>query len=87
MADESAAVLAEITEKSDEELRSILDKLVTEEQKLSYERRLIHAKLDILRAELTSRLKDKHRQGKNMISGRDIERLTEILARDLVKKE
>jgi hypothetical protein len=85
MEDDSEAVLAEISEKSDAELRDILDRLDSEEQRLSYERRMMHAKIDILRAELTARLKEKHRAGKSMISGRDLERLTEILARDLTK--
>ena len=87
MADEDAAVLAEISEKSDEELREILDRLDAEEQRLSYERRMLHAKIDILKAELKVRLKEKHRSGTNIISGNDLERLTEILARDLVKRE
>lgn len=87
MTEESAAVLAEISEKTDAELRSILDKLDAEEQRLSYERRMLHAKIDILRAELKARLKDKHRRGESMISGHDLERLAEILSRDLVRHE
>ncbi len=87
MADENAAVLVEISEKSDAELREILDRFDAEEQRLSYERRMLHAKIDILKAELTARLKEKHQSGKSLISGSDIERLTEILARDLVRRE
>lgn len=87
MGDESATVLTEISEKTDEELRAILDKLDADEQRLSYERRMLHAKIDILRAELTARLKEKHTQGKSIISGHDLKRLTEILARDLVREK
>ncbi len=87
MADENAAVLVEISEKSDAELREVLDRLDTEEQRLSYERRMLHGKIDILKAELTARLKEKHQSGKSLISGNDLERLTEILARDLVRRE
>ena len=79
----NALILTELSEKSDEELKTILNKLDEDEQKLSYERRLLHAKIDILKAELTARLKEKHRQGKSLVTGRDLERLTEILARDL----
>ena len=87
MADENAAVLVEISEKSDGELREILDRLDAEEQRLSYERRMLHAKIDILKAELKARLKEKHESGTSIISGHDLERLTEILARDLVRRE
>jgi len=86
MSDESEMVLTELSEKSDQDLRDILDKLDTEEQRISYERRLLHAKIDILKAELLARIKEKHRRGKSMVTGRDLERLTEILARDLTKK-
>ena len=87
MHDESAMVLTELSEKSDQELRDILDKLDADEQKLSYDRRMLHAKIDILKAELLARLKEKHRQGKGIVTGRDLERLTEILARDLSKNK
>ena len=83
MDEDNALILTELSEKSDEELKTILNKLDEDEQKLSYERRLLHAKIDILKAELTARLKEKHRQGKSLVTGRDLERLTEILARDL----
>ncbi|MCK4268329.1 MAG: hypothetical protein KAX16_05820 [Actinomycetia bacterium] len=83
MDEDNALILTELSEKSDEELKTIMNKLDQDEQKLSYERRLLHAKIDILKAELTARLKEKHRQGKSLVTGRDLERLTEILARDL----
>ncbi len=87
MTEENAAVLAEISEKSDEDLRGILDRLDVEEQRLSYERRMLHAKIDILKAEVKARLKEKHKSGTSAISGHDLERLTEILARDLVRRD
>lgn len=87
MADENAAVLVEISEKSDEELREILDRLDVEEQRLSYERRMLHAKIDILKAEVKARLKEKHQSGESIISGNDLKRLTDILARDLIRRD
>ncbi len=86
MNDENALVLTELSERSDDDLKEILNKLDQEEQRLSFERRTLHAKIDILKAELTARLKEKHRQGKSLVSGKDLERLTEILARDMKKK-
>jgi hypothetical protein len=83
---ESDLVLTELSEKSDDELRGILDKLDSEEQVLSYQRRMLHAKIDILRAELTARVKEKHKKGETVISARDIDRLAEILSRDMGHK-
>ncbi len=86
MNDENALVLTELSEKSDDDLKSILNELDQEEQRLSFERRTLHAKIDILKAELTARLKEKRKQGKSMVTGEDIERLAEILSRDMKKK-
>ncbi|MGZ4400575.1 MAG: RsiG family protein, partial [Gaiellaceae bacterium] len=46
---------------------------------VSYHRRLLHGKIDILRAELVARLQ-KSVEGGEANLGADIERLTEILA-------
>ena len=43
---------------SDEELKELIDKLTTEEQEVSYRRRILHGQIDILRAELVNRLRD-----------------------------
>ena len=42
---------------SDEDLKKLIDELTREEHEVSYRRRLLHGKIDILRAELVSRLK------------------------------
>ncbi len=78
-------ILTELSEKDDAQIREILDKLYKEEQEYSYKRRLLHAKIDILRAELTARLKEKREQGKSLISAKDIEKLSEILAKETPK--
>ncbi len=83
MIDENEEILTELSQKNDQELRVILDKLYKEEQGISYKRRLLHAKIDILRAELTARLKEKRKQGKSLITAKDLEKLTEILAREV----
>ncbi|MDY0087266.1 MAG: hypothetical protein RBS78_01720 [Coriobacteriia bacterium] len=76
-------VLIDLESRSNEELRSILDELYEEEQRISYRRRVLHGKIDILRAELVRRLKDEQETGGDVISGGDVERLIEILASDL----
>ena len=48
--------LPDLANLSDEDLKRLIDELTTEEQEVSYRRRLLHGKIDILRAELVSRL-------------------------------
>jgi hypothetical protein len=65
---------------SDAELKDLIDKLTEEEEKVSYTRRILHGKIDILRAELVNRLRKKREDGESVITGADVEQLTEILA-------
>ena len=65
---------------SDEELKELIDSLTEEENEISYKRRVLHGKIDILRAELVNRLRQKREQGGSLISGDDVQQLTEILA-------
>jgi hypothetical protein len=65
---------------SDQELKDLIDQLTKEEQEVSYQRRILHGKIDILRAELVNRLRHKREEGQSVISGADVEQLTDILA-------
>ena len=65
---------------SDKELKELIDELTQEENEISYKRRVLHGKIDILRAELVNRLRQKREQGGSLISGDDVQQLTEILA-------
>ena len=65
---------------SDQELKELIDSLTVEEQEVSYRRRILHGKIDILRAELVNRLRKKHEAGEAAISGADVQALTDILA-------
>jgi hypothetical protein len=65
---------------SDEELKDLIDKLTGEENEISYKRRVLHGKIDILRAELVNRLRQKRESGDSLISGDDVAQLTDILA-------
>ena len=65
---------------SDEELKEMIQDLTEEEQEVSYRRRILHGKIDILRAELVNRLRKKHAEGESVISGADVQQLTDILA-------
>ena len=65
---------------SDQELKSLIEDLTQQEQEVSYERRILHGKIDILRAELVNRMKKKRESGEAVISGADVDKLTDILA-------
>ena len=65
---------------TDQELKDLIQQLSDEEREVSYRRRLLHGKIDILRAELVNRLRGRHAGGEEIFSGSDVERLTEILA-------
>lgn len=82
MGKKNELILTELSEKTDEELKEILNQLYQEEQELSFRRRLLHARIDILRAELVARLKDKYSQKRGIITASDLKKLTEILSRE-----
>ena len=65
---------------TDVELKDVIRQLTEEETEISYRRRILHGKIDILRAELVSRLREAHRDGETAISGDDVQKLTDILA-------
>ncbi len=75
--------LLNLDKRSNEELRALLGQLHEEEQRISYRRRVLHGKIDILRAELVRRLKSQREAGGDVISGNDIEKLISILSNDL----
>jgi hypothetical protein len=62
---------------SDAELKDLIHTLEEEENEISYRRRLLHGKLDILRAELVARLQKK---GEGELGQVDLDRLSQILA-------
>jgi anti-sigma-K factor RsiG len=62
---------------SDDELKRLIEQLEEEERDVSYRRRLLHGKIDILRAELVARLQASG--GRSVLDQVDVDRLTEIL--------
>ncbi len=59
---------------SDESLKSLIEELEREENEVSFRRRLLQGRIDILRAERTARLKGKG------VGDVDVEALTDILS-------
>jgi hypothetical protein len=64
---------------SDVELKEVIRQLTEEETEISYKRRILHGKIDILRAELVNRLRHQHEGGDMAITGDDVQKLTDIL--------
>ena len=65
---------------TDPELKDLIKQLTDEEMEISYKRRILHGKIDILRAELVNRLRKENESGQLVISGADVQQLTDILA-------
>jgi hypothetical protein len=65
---------------TDQELKELIQQLTDEEMEISYRRRILHGKIDILRAELVNRLRKKDETGELVITGADVQQLTDILA-------
>ena len=65
---------------SDEELKKLIGELTEQEREVSRQRRILHGKIDILRAELVLRLQREHNAGQSIITADDVARLSEILA-------
>jgi len=62
---------------SDPELKELIESLKQKEQEVSYERRILHGKIDILKAELVARLQKSG--GTSVLEHVDVESLTDIL--------
>ena len=69
--------LPELTTLSDDDLKKLIDALQQEEHEVSYRRRILHGKIDILRAELVARLQTSG--GRSVLDQIDVAALTEIL--------
>jgi RsiG-like len=70
--------LPDLATLTDPDLKGLIDEYTREEQEVSYRRRILHGKIDILRAELVARLQKT--QGRSVLDQVDVESLTEILA-------
>jgi hypothetical protein len=79
MSSEFEETIPDIGSMGDDELKALIDELTDEERQVSYRRRVLHGKIDILRAELVSRLKVKREAGDAAITGADVDQLTDIL--------
>jgi hypothetical protein len=69
--------LPDLSTLTDDALRQTIQELEKEEDDISFRRRVLHGRIDILRAELVARLREQVSAGEAQLA--DVERLTEIL--------
>jgi len=69
--------LPDLTSLADDDLRVMIRDLEKEEDEISFRRRVLHGRIDILRAELVARLREQVSAGEAKLA--DVERLSEIL--------
>ena len=69
--------LPDLASLSDGDLKRLIEELQHEEHEVSYRRRILHGKIDILRAELVARLQKSG--GRSVLDDVDVDRLTDIL--------
>ncbi|HET7555021.1 MAG TPA: hypothetical protein VFJ75_05155 [Gaiellaceae bacterium] len=62
---------------TDADLKQLIDELTKEEQEVSYRRRILHGRIDLLRAELQARLREKP---ESILDEVDVDHLAAILA-------
>ncbi len=69
--------LPDLSSVTDDDLRVMIRDLEKEEDEISFRRRVLHGRIDILRAELVARLREQVSAGEAQLA--DVERLSEIL--------
>jgi RsiG-like len=70
--------LPDLSTLTDDDLRVMIRELEKEEDDISFRRRILHGRIDILRAELVARLREQVSAGEAKLA--DVERLSEILS-------
>jgi RsiG-like len=71
-------ILPDLGALSDEELKQLKLDLEAREHEVSYQRRVLHGQIDILRAEIVARLQ--RTGGQSVLDELDVDRLSEILS-------
>jgi RsiG-like len=67
----------DLTQLSDEELKSLIRQLTEEERVVSMQRRMLHGRIELLKSELVGRLKGRDEGALSVV---DVDALSKILA-------
>jgi hypothetical protein len=70
--------LPDLASLSDEDLKQLIEELERQESDVSYRRRLLQGRIDILRAERTARMRKSVEAGQSPLT--DVDTLTDILS-------
>ncbi|HET6172992.1 MAG TPA: hypothetical protein VFD90_10325 [Gaiellales bacterium] len=65
---------------SDDDLRERIHERTQSEREVSFRRRILHGQIDLLRAEIVARLRDRDGEASEHLAASDVEQLSEILA-------
>ena len=76
--------LPDLSTLTDDDLRVMIRELEKEEDEISFRRRVLHGRIDILRAELVARLREQVSAGEAQLA--DLDRLSEILTAKAMPK-
>jgi hypothetical protein len=65
---------------SDDELRERIQERTQSEREVSFKRRVLHGHIDLLRAEIIARLRDRDGEASEHLAASDVDQLSEILS-------
>ena len=65
---------------SDDDLRARIHTCTQSEREVSFKRRILHGHIDLLRAEITARLRERDGEASEHLAASDVEQLSEILS-------
>ena len=68
---------------SDDDLRERIHKCTQSEREVSFKRRILHGQIDLLRAEIVARLRDRDGEASEHLTASDVEQLSEIIDLEL----
>jgi hypothetical protein len=68
------------SELSDDELRELIHARTQNEREVSFKRRILHGHIDLLRAEIIARLRERDGEASEHLAASDVDQLSEILA-------
>jgi F0F1-type ATP synthase epsilon subunit len=72
--------LDDANELSNDDLRARIHTCTQSEREVSFKRRVLHGHIDLLRAEITARLRERDGQASEHLAASDVEQLSEILS-------
>jgi hypothetical protein len=65
---------------SDDDLRARIHRCTQSEREVSFKRRILHGHIDLLRAEITARLRERDGEASEHLAASDVDQLSEILS-------